>query len=56
MVKARSLDTSREIFKRAGFLDVQAEFIERSSSHTPQNIRERLLNRWREYALTARVP
>jgi hypothetical protein len=56
MVKARSLDTSREIFKQAGFLEVQAEFIERGSSHAPQNVRERLLNRWREYALTARVP
>ncbi len=56
MVKARSLDTPREIFKQAGFRDIQTEFIERGSSHTPQDLRERLLNRWREYALTARVP
>jgi ubiquinone/menaquinone biosynthesis C-methylase UbiE len=56
MVKARSLYTPREILKEAGFLDVHAEFIERGSSHTPQNLRERLLDRWREYALTARVP
>jgi ubiquinone/menaquinone biosynthesis C-methylase UbiE len=55
MVHERSLAEIERVFTGAGLRDVHAEFIPRGESHRPTNLRERLMNRWRGYALSGRV-
>lgn len=55
MIKARSLAEPTRVFEQTGFRDVHAEYIPRGESHTPRNLSERLMHRWRGYALVGRV-